>query len=70
VKRGGKKDGEYAFIRSMQDRFKCDVKIDGKKEKKGRKKGRRKGREGGKVAERKMPNMHLLESRKLRFNVA
>jgi hypothetical protein len=42
-KRDRKKDGQYAFIRSMQDRFKCDVKIDGKKEKKGRKKGRRKG---------------------------
>jgi hypothetical protein len=44
VKRDGKKDGQYAFFRSMQARFKCDAKIDGKRMKSDGKRGGKKGK--------------------------
>jgi hypothetical protein len=34
VKSDGKKDGQYAFIRSMHGYLKCDVEIDGKRDRK------------------------------------
>jgi hypothetical protein len=37
VKSGGKKDGQYASIRSMQARFKCGVKLTGKSARRARK---------------------------------
>jgi hypothetical protein len=51
AKSDGKKDGQYAFIKIMQDRFKCGVKIGGKRARRTRK-----------GTERKMGSKYLLKA--------